>query len=103
MTVDQLQKYLTERKSKRLLVPKICCRDGFIFSVQASEFHYCSPKQNYYPWDTVEVGYPTPYDELLEPWHDIDQVYAFVPVDVVCEIIQKHGGVDLSWDYYNIS
>jgi hypothetical protein len=32
----------------------------------------------------------------------MDNIYAFVPIEVVCEVIEKHGGVNLDWDYYKI-
>ena len=40
--------------------PRIFCKDGVSLSVQASEFMYCSPRQNFMPnYFSVEVGYPS--------------------------------------------
>jgi len=39
--------------------PWIICADGFTFSVQASETHYCRPRTNRGPYSAVEVGYPS--------------------------------------------
>lgn len=48
--------------------PRITCNDGTGLSVQAGEFLYCSPRTNFAPWDTVEVGFPsqTPPDSWEE-------------------------------------
>jgi hypothetical protein len=102
MTVDELQGYMTKFRGKHNQVPVISCQDGFQMSVQASESHYCEPKQNHGPWSKVEIGYPKPYEPALEQWHDMDNIYVFVPIEVVCEVIEKHGGVNLDWDYYKI-
>lgn len=79
--------------------PWAICDDGFIISIQASYGHYCSPRVNgddFYR--TVELGYPSEFEELiLEYAEDPDcptgSVYANVPVDVVNEVLKKHGGI----------
>lgn len=75
------------------------CADGFSMSVQAHEGGYCSPRvDNAERYDSVEVGYPSVVEPLLEPWcEDPEQptntVYGYVPSHVVTTVIAKHGGM----------
>lgn len=82
--------------------PRLWCKDGYSISVQASRYHYCSPRINgaseYYE---VELGYPSMEDclinEYAEDWTEpMDTVYGYVPVRIVNELIEKHGGIDES-------
>jgi len=86
-----------------MMVPKlnkkVICADGFTMSVQANENAYCDPRlseqKNY---NLVEVGYPSEIEKLILPWAErrdrpTDTVYAYVPVDVVTNVIVKHGGM----------
>lgn len=66
--------------------PEAICADGFKMSIQASDEHYC---QNYV---SVEVGFPSPSEPLLDEYGD-DGVYGYVPLTVVDAIIAKHGGI----------
>jgi hypothetical protein len=80
------------------LRPRVHCQDGFSFSVQASDHHYCSPRINdASSYKTVEIGYPSKPDELLYDYaEDItwtDTVYGHVPVRIVDMLIRKHGGI----------
>lgn len=84
-------------ESSPIPAPRIRCRDGFTMSVQASEFHYCTPRNNTGPWVCVEVGFPSQKEDLLmeyaeDPDHPTETVYGYVPVEIVIEIIEKHGG-----------
>lgn len=77
---------------------RIECVDGFIMSVQASEFHYCKPRNNYGGYTHVECGYPSEViDELLPYAEDRDNptktIYGHVPVELVADIIMSHGGL----------
>ena len=82
-------------------VKRLHCNDGFSMSVQAHEYNYCSPRVD--PADTdyyfeVEVGFPSEREELLMEYvEDYDNptetVYGYVPVEVVQEVIEKHGGI----------
>jgi hypothetical protein len=74
------------------------CHDGFHMSVQASKTHYCSPRDNVGPYDSVEVGYPSLYDlHLIKYAEDPDDptatVYGWVPDYVVRMVIEAHGGM----------
>lgn len=81
-------------------LPRIVCADGFSVSVQAGALLYSRPRDDYGPWTLVEVGYPS---ERPEPWHvwkllaeDPDRptgtVYGYVPLRLVEELIERHGG-----------
>ena len=74
------------------------CADGFTMSVQASEFHYCTPRDNDGPYAEFEVGFPSqPEDQLMpyaeDPERPTDTVYGYVPLEVIEALIEKHGGV----------
>jgi hypothetical protein len=79
-------------------VEPIVCADGLSMSVQASQTHYCAPRDSVGPWTTVEVGFPSQrVEELMEyaetPDTPTDTVYGNVPVAVVEAVIEKHGGL----------
>ncbi len=77
------------------------CADGFTLSIQASETHYCSPRENEGPWTAVEVGYPSERPEPWGVWVEYAEdpeiptgtVYGWVPVALVRQLIDLHGGV----------
>lgn len=79
---------------------RIQCNDGFSISIQASLCHYCEPRRTFEgPYTEVELGYPSCSEELLIPYIEDDcckpenTVYPYVPVEVVDEVIKKHGGI----------
>ena len=77
----------------------VICADGFRMSVQANEGAYCEPRQNdEKKYNLVEVGFPTEREPLIMPWCENDHnptntVYGYVPVDIVTNVIVKHGGM----------
>ena len=76
----------------------IVCKSGLVMSIQASEYHYCSPRNNKGPYSTVEIGYPSRFVADLIPFaedKDNPTVYGNVPVEVVESIIAANGGIDL--------
>ena len=81
--------------------PRIVCADGGGLSVQASNTHYCSPRENIGPWHLVEVGFPSheppeTWSEYFDgDWDNDDRtssVYGYIPVGLVIEYINSHGG-----------
>lgn len=105
--------------------PRIVCNDGYSVSVQASEHMYCEPRytqwqnedgwqvingdylwacstprnfetDHYTPYESVELGYPSEEDELINEYAEGDDytntVYSYVPVNVVEQLVKKHGG-----------
>ena len=71
----------------------VVCADGFFMSVQASRTHYCRPRSDFGPWSSVEVGYPSVPESLLDDYMQQDGIAGWVPVAVVRAIIEKHGGL----------
>ena len=79
--------------------PHIFCKDGFKMSVQAGDSLYCTPRTNLESgeYETCEVGFPNQREELLMPYAEdpettTETVYGYVPVTLVEQIIEKHGG-----------
>lgn len=88
---------LVRGKNYREPSARIECKSGLTLSVQASRFHYCSPRVNEGPYLSVEVGIPSEAIEELMPYADnpdapTESVYGYVPIGIVVEIINKHGG-----------
>jgi len=86
----------------KVQAPRVECKDGTTLSVQASETHYCSPRENNPGWyNTVEVGFPSiappeTWEEYFDgDWENGDRtasVYGYIPVDLVEAFIVEHGG-----------
>ena len=82
------------------LAKMIRCVDGTELSVQASEHHYSIPRQNFGVYTHVEVGFPTSpppdsWGEYFDGDFEIDDkcdVHGYVPVELVREYIELHGG-----------
>lgn len=78
--------------------PEIICDDGFSMSVQAGKNYYSDPRSDNAAYEegykSVEVSL-SGREPLLEPFRSRDgDVYSFVPVKVVEEIVMKHKGLD---------
>ena len=77
----------------------VVCADGFSMSVQAHDAAYCEPRRDAQrKYTLVEVGYPSAEEDLIMPWAEnprepTETVYGYVPVDVVTNVIVKHGGI----------
>ena len=104
MTVQELLALTKVEKYEYIdikdLTPRIVCMDGSSLSVQASEYTYCSPRENVGPYDQVEVGYPSRRFEELMPYIDGDadtdptaSVYGYVPIEIVEQIVADCGGI----------
>ena len=85
--------------NSRTIRPSVKCEDGYQVSIQASEYHYCSPRESgLNKYDKVELGFPNKADEELlgyaeEPEKPTDTVYGYVPIELVDKVIMKHGGI----------
>lgn len=95
--------------------PYVVCADGFGVSIQAGNSCYCEPRISQYPendfipYETVELGYPSEADEDLLPYQECpdredptESVYGYIPVSIVDKVLEKHGGIDISatWKYF---
>ena len=82
-----------------MTIPSIVCKDGFKVSVQVGSSHYCSPRSVDGPWYQVELGFP---NKVVQEWMDyiedydqpLDTVYAYVPIQLVIDAFESHGGID---------
>lgn len=77
---------------------RIICGDGLELSVQASEYAYCSPRDNYGPYSAVEVGFPSEEIPEIMEWAEgagkpTETIYGWVPVEIVDSVISAHGGI----------
>tara|TARA_Y200000002_G_C22465233_1_gene572158 strand:- start:122 stop:433 length:312 start_codon:yes stop_codon:yes gene_type:complete len=85
--------------SEKKINQQVVCADGFTMSVQAHVGAYCSPRiNNAQSYSEVEIGFPTAKEPLLmeyceEPTDPTGTVYAYVPAQVVVNVIAKHGGM----------
>lgn len=83
----------------KVVRPRAVCDDGYSISIQANEYTYCMPRvHDAEEYESVELGYPSQEDELINDYADCDEdytktVYGYVPVEVVNELIEKHGGI----------
>ncbi len=74
------------------------CKDEFNVSIQASTRNYCDPRDNFGPYTTVELGFPSAADSLIMKYAEdssnpTETVYGYVPVGIVKALLIKHGGV----------
>jgi hypothetical protein len=86
------------RPQDRKHFDRVVCADGFSVSVQASDSAYCSPRDNIGPWTSVECGFPTEKDPVLEQYAEdpgaeitddgkVKTVYGWVPSEIITQII----------------
>lgn len=81
--------------------PWVKCKDGFFVSIQGgTSLHYCLPRRHINEYTHLELGYPSAPEELIMPYKDggrsgdpTNSVYAQVPLEVVEELIKRHGGI----------
>lgn len=85
------------------LAAKTVCTNGTRFSIQASRLHYCSPRSDFGPYDSVEIGFiqdadgnkvaaPESWIEYAEDGGVLSDVFGYVPVRLVEEFIESCGG-----------
>lgn len=105
-TIDKLQELLST-PAKEIMpgyyskpsAPRVVFADGESVSVQASEYTYCSPRENEGPYYQVELGFPSckPSGVIMQYCEDgenpTDTVYGYVPINFVAAWIDSHGGI----------
>jgi hypothetical protein len=92
-----------EQEGADLLMKRVFCNDGFNMSVQAGSALYSAPRvtlRSKYTcfYREFEVGFPSEKEDLLMPYAEdedkpTETVYAYVPIEVVNKVIEKHGGI----------
>ena len=80
--------------------PRLFCKDGFNMSVQASAGHYCIPRKTVDSYESVEIGFPSEEEGIIISYAEdknspTQTVYACVPIQLVQDVINKHGGIDV--------
>jgi hypothetical protein len=81
---------------QKKLSDTIICQDGTELSVQASRYHYCTPRTDSGPYTHLEVGFPSV--DPPETWATYADgeypadVYGYVPVALIQTFISAHGG-----------
>lgn len=80
--------------------PRIVCKDGFSMSVQAGFYLYSTPRADIRSGDyeEVEIGFPSEKEDLICEYAECpgdytETVYPYVPVEIVEQVIEKHGGM----------
>lgn len=80
--------------------PRLILANGVCLSIQASEYHYCLPRETlpYSQYNEFEVGFPSEEIEALMPYCDdssrpSESVYPYVPLEVLDAYIASVGGV----------
>lgn len=95
----KVERYPEINYESQAIRPRMKCADGFEISVQASDFHYCSPRvSGNVKYDKVELGYPSIAEPLIVEYAEDDEdltgtVYGWVPVEVVNAVVERHGGI----------
>ena len=104
--MDKINNYLKENYEFMVIdgrkypsvTKRITCKDGFSISVQANRNSYCEPrKDEAWAYSEVELGYPSQLDNLIREYAEepdtIETVFPYVPIGVVNELINRHGGI----------
>lgn len=99
----RVERQVTRPTQYRYLVvrDRLQLKSGLSLSVQLGLGMYCTPRENLdraADYLAAEVGYPTEsVPELLEyaddPDYPIETVYGYVPMTVLAQIYEKHGGL----------
>jgi hypothetical protein len=101
--MDKINEYFLANQAyaaEHRVFPAIHCADGFHISVQAHYGAYSQPRANdAVPYSKVECGFPSGPVPQLAQWkdgsaeqRDEECVYGYVPVGVVADLIEAHGG-----------
>ena len=98
----EMEKYYEDGIMRRIMTPYVICNDDFEFSCQASFSHYSEPKGLADEYTEVEIGFPSLNDRIIAKYREdygceeafSSAVYPYVPVEVVDELIEFHGGID---------
>lgn len=81
--------------------PEIVCADGLKMSVQGHYGAYSHPRDDFADeYRSVEILCPVNADPLFltygrkpEYYDGIEELWAYCPVELVCRIIEAHGGI----------
>lgn len=97
-TLEKLNAHLTTEVTQyagysiKARAPHVHCEDGVTLSVQASTSHYSTPDDNVGSYTAVEVWCVKGDYEVTEFEYSEDYPSAYVPIELVVEFINRHGG-----------
>lgn len=82
--------------------PPVHAKDGFKVSLQINHGNYCSSENGYrklgHTWESVEFGFTSVHEPLMSSYSedpgDTTISVGSVPVSVMEEVFEKHGGID---------
>lgn len=91
-------------RNKFFFIPRIYCKDGFNISVQVHQGNYCASENGTrtfgLDWKLVEWGFPSEHIDgkkyNAESSPTTGSVGAYVEIDLIDELCENHGGVDLA-------
>ena len=91
-------------KREQVIRPQIVCKDGFTMSVQGSSGHYCSARFEQDYFFEMEIGFPSLEEEIImkyaeNPDEPTKTVYGYVPCEIIEQVIEKHGGIDVDMTF----
>ena len=97
-TVKEYLKLTFDENNPYQVREPIHCADGYHISVQGgTAFHYCLPRRHVNKYECVECGFPTALDEELAEYAETpdttDTVFGYVPIEVIEQVVAKHGGI----------
>lgn len=99
MTINEfLQKYRKQHNDMQIIRPRVRCADGYTVSVQAGKMWYSEPRLDTKWYGKVELICPEYKDDELRDYAENKRdlcgtLYGFVPVKLVDEVLEKHGGI----------
>ena len=84
-------------------LPRVFCADGFNISIQVNHGNYCASENGTrsfgLDWKLVEWGFPSEGIDAkkfnAEDTTTTGSVGAYVEIELMEELINKHGGIDL--------
>lgn len=107
MNLQQFIKETFDSEKEFFNRPRIYCKDGFNMSVQGSKRHYCSPRSNQDYYNSMEIGYPSQEEKSILEFAEqkerpTDTFYGWVPCELIQNIIDNHGGIDINKTFNKI-
>lgn len=90
-------------------LPRIQCKDGFSISIQVNNGNYCSTENGYRKygkeWVSAEWGYPSESIDAnrynAEEADDTTETVGCCEVEILDELLEQHGGIDLKKTLFN--
>lgn len=85
-------------------LPRIYCKDGFNISIQVHQGNYCASENGIrtfgLDWKLVEWGFPSEHIDgkkyKSESSPTTESVGGYVEIELIDELCEEHGGVDLA-------